>query len=118
MSVTGSFTNSANIRKFAISADPAEVVDFTEPLHWFDEVFATLGFEKMSTYRFRYRDEECSLSATLEPGGDGHEVWMVVQAPDEHAFRIEAVAQALTGHIIAASNTTAYSRPKNGLHSK
>lgn len=96
------------VRKFAISIDPDEVLGFEEPLSYFEEVFQSIGFEPAGTYRFRYADRECTMTADLSTVRDGFELWMLVQAPDEHEFRLHEVADAFTGFIIAASGTKAY----------
>ena len=72
------------VRKFAISVDPEEVVDFEEELSYFEEVFSEIGFEQVGTYKFRYADRECTITGELRSSRDGYELWMLVQAPDEH----------------------------------
>ena len=101
---------SSSIRKFAISVDPDEVVDFVQSISFFEEAFHGLGFEKIGTYKFRYKDEESTLTATLESGPDGYEVWMTVQAPNEHEYRIIEVAEALEGYILASNATGTHTR--------
>ena len=101
---------SSSIRKFAISVDPDEVVDFVQSIAFFEEAFSALGFEKIGTYKFRYKDEESTLTATLESGPDGYEVWMTVQAPNEHEYRIVEMAEALDGYIIGFSGTNRHTR--------
>jgi len=93
------------VRKFAISIDPEEVVDFEEPLAYFQKTFKELGFEQLSSYKFRYKDRECTLTGELSESQDGYELWMLVQAPDEHEFRLTEVAQGFDAHLVAASGT-------------
>ena len=93
------------VRKFAISVDPDELVDFEEDLNYFEEVFSSLGFEQHNSYRFRYNDRECTLTAQLNSSTDGYELWMVVQAADEHQFRIEEVADAFDAYVMSGGQT-------------
>jgi ATP-dependent Zn protease len=88
------------VRKFAISVDPDEVVDFAESLSWFDEMFARMGLEKIGTYRFRYKDEECTISIDLNQGTDGYEVWATVQAEDDHEFRLQELVDEMDGYLV------------------
>ena len=93
------------VRKFAISIDPDEVVDFEEDLPYFAEHFTRLGFEQIGAYRFRYLDRECTITAELKNTHDGFEVWAHVQAPDQHAYRLEEIADALCASVLAAPGT-------------
>ncbi|MDA3962864.1 MAG: hypothetical protein PF961_18935 [Planctomycetota bacterium] len=97
------------VRKFAISIDPEEVVDFEEPLAYFEEVFAELHFEQVGNYKFRYADREATITGELSSSRDGYELWMLVQAPDEHEYRIAEVADAFAGHVISSSGTRSWS---------
>lgn len=94
---------SSRVRKFAISVDPNEVVDYAEPLSFFEARFSALGFEKCGTYKFRYGDRECTINAELVRSTDGFEVWCAVQAPDEHEYRLAEVADEFAGYVIAGS---------------
>jgi len=104
----------AGVRKFAISVDPDEVVDFVQSIAYFEDLFASLGFEKAGTYRFRYKDEESTLTLTLESATDGYEVWATVQAADEHEYRIREIAEALDGHVLANASTGSYTNTGTG----
>lgn len=90
----------ASVRKFAISVDPEEVVDFAEKLDYFEEIFKDLGFEQNGTYAFRYNDQECMIKAELKPSADGYFLWMYVQAEDEHAYRLHEIAEAFEAHVV------------------
>ena len=91
------------VRKFAVSIDPEEIIDFEEPLSYFEETFGILGFEQVSSYKFRYKDRECTINAELQSSRDGFELWVIVAAQDEHEFRISDVADMFGGYLIAAS---------------
>jgi hypothetical protein len=93
------------VRKFAISLDPDEAVDFTESVDWFAGVLAKLRFERIGTYTFRFRDHECMMKVELSQSQDGYFCHLYVQAPDEHAFRAESVADAFEAHVIDTSGT-------------
>ena len=45
------------VRKFGISLDPKELVDFGEKIEFFQVAFTELGFDSAGTYTFRYSDE-------------------------------------------------------------
>jgi hypothetical protein len=93
------------VRKFAISIDPEEAVDFAEPVEWFGTRLQPLGFEHNGTYTFRYRDPECMMKIELRDSQDGYFVWLYVQAPDEHRFRAEGVAKAFEAHVVDTAGT-------------
>lgn len=88
------------VRKFAISPDPAEALDFTESVDYFVGIFTGLGFEQSGTYTFRYSDGECMMKGELTPSKDGYYLWMYVQALDEHAYRLGEVAAAFGAHVV------------------
>jgi len=96
------------VRKFAISIDPEEVVDFEEPLSYFEETFEELGFEQVGNYKFRFSDRESTLTGELVSSRDGFELWMLVQAPDEHEYRIGEVADAFAAYVVASSGTRSW----------
>lgn len=93
------------VRKFAISIDPEEAVDFAEPVDWFGQRLKPLGFQQGSTYSYRYRDAECMMKVDLVDSQDGYFVYLYVQAPDEHRFRAEAVAHAFDAHVVDTAGT-------------
>ncbi|MCS6970790.1 MAG: hypothetical protein RMM29_00105 [Planctomycetota bacterium] len=93
------------VRKFAISIDPEEPIDFPQPVEWFAARLAPLGFEQVSTYTFRYTDSECVMKLELSESSDGYFAHLYVQAPDEHRYRGLEVAQVLEAHIIDAPST-------------
>lgn len=93
------------VRKFALSVDPEEVVDFAEPLSYFEEELLGIGFEKISSYKFRFADRECTMTADLVASTDGFELWMTVQAPDEHEYRLQEIADAFVAYPISSSGT-------------
>jgi hypothetical protein len=99
----------STVRKFAISIDPQEPVDFAEGVDWFGQRLAPLGFEQHGTYSFRYRDPECMMKIELVDSQDGYFVHLYVQAPDEHRFRAEAVAEAFDAHVLDTSGTKRHS---------
>ena len=112
------------VRKFAISVDPEEVVDFEEELSYFEETFRQLGFEQIGTYKFRFADRECTITGELRSSRDGYELWMLVQAPDAHEYRLSEVAEAFGGHVVVGSGTKQFGtaahstgyRPGTGLY--
>ncbi|NRA39903.1 MAG: hypothetical protein HRU15_17305 [Planctomycetes bacterium] len=89
-----------SVRKFALSVDPDEVLDFDESLTFFNDLFNTIGFEKVSNYTFRYNDQECMIKIDLKESQDGYFVSSYVQAEDEHKYRLQEIAEQLDGHII------------------
>lgn len=97
------------VRKFAISVDPEEVVDFEEPLSYFEETFAELGFEQVGNYKFRHSDREATITGELVSSRDGYELWMLVQAPDEHEYRIAEIAEYFGAYVVASSGTKSWS---------
>ena len=97
--------NTSTVRKFAISIDPDEAVDFAEHVDWFGKRLAPLGFKQAATYTFRYTDSECMMKVELKDSQDGYFVFLYVQAPDEHKFRAEAVANAFEAFVVDTSGT-------------
>ena len=97
------------VRKFAVSIDPDEAVDFAENVDWFLQRLSKLGFEQSGTYTFRYRDAECMMKIELKESQDGYFVYLYVQADDEHAFRATEVAKAFDAHIVDTAGTKRYS---------
>lgn len=89
-----------SVRKFAISVDPGEIVDFAEKLEYFEPVFKKLGFEKLGHYTYRYVDQECMIKAELQSSKDGYYLWAYVQAEDEHEYRLQEVADAFTANVV------------------
>jgi hypothetical protein len=89
-----------SVRKFALSVDPDEIVDFAEKLDYFLPLFKELGFEQVGTYTFRYTDDECMIKAELQSSKDGYYVYLYVQALDEHAYRLQEVAEAFSASVI------------------
>ena len=97
--------STTTVRKFAISIDPEEAVDFAEPVDWFGKRLTPLGFEHNGTYTFRYRDSECMMKVELVDSQDGYFVYLYVQANDEHAFRAKEVAEAFDAHVVDTAGT-------------
>ncbi len=93
------------VRKFAVSIDPEEAVDFAESIDWFAKRLAPLGFQHTATYTYRYRDAECMMKVDLVDSQDGYFVYLYVQAPDEHKFRAEAVAKAFDAFVVDTAGT-------------
>jgi hypothetical protein len=93
----------ASVRKFAISVDPDEIVDFAEKLDYFEDILKDLGFEQSGNYAFRYNDQECMIKAELLPSSDGYYLWMYVQAADEHAYRLQEIAAAFEANVVDRS---------------
>ncbi len=89
-----------SVRKFNLSVDPDEVLDFGEPLAYFDSMFERIGFEKVSNYTFRYNDQECMIKVDLKESPDGYFVTSYVQAEDEHIFRLQEISDELGGYIV------------------
>lgn len=97
--------SSGTVRKFAISIDPEEAVDFAETVDWFGERLKPLGFEHNGTYTFRYRDPECMMKVELADSQDGFFLYLYVQAADEHNFRAQDVAKAFDAHVVETAGT-------------
>jgi hypothetical protein len=95
-------TNTGRVRKFAVSIDPDEVVDFEEPLSYFEETLTNIGLDQVSTYRFRFKDEECTITADLEQSTDGYEVWLTVQATDLHEYRVQDIVEAFDAYLVSS----------------
>jgi len=93
----------ASVRKFALSVDPDEIVDFAEKLDYFQPIFTQLGFEQVGNYTFRYTDDECMIKAELQSSKEGYFVYLYVQALDEHAYRLNEIADAFTASVIDRS---------------
>ncbi|MFW5829805.1 MAG: hypothetical protein ACOCXA_06040 [Planctomycetota bacterium] len=93
----------ASVRKFMISVDPDEPLDFAEPLEFFDEALGGLGLEKVGSYVFRYSDQECMIKINLTESADGFYVYGYVQATCEHEYRLLQIADELGGCIMSAS---------------
>lgn len=101
----------SRVRKFAVSIDPDEVVDFEEPLSYYEKVFADIGLEQVSPYRWRLKDQECTITADVQQSADGYEVWLNVQAVDAHEHRVAEVAQAFDAYLVSSfSDTRAITR--------
>jgi hypothetical protein len=97
------------VRKFGLSIDPDETVDFAEDVDWFKARLTQIGFEHNSTYTFRYRDAECMMKIELKESQDGYFAYLYVQANDEHLFRAKEVAEALEAYVVDTSGTKRYS---------
>ena len=93
------------VRKFAISLDPTEAVDFAEQMDWFAKRLRPLGFEHGTLYTYRYTDAECMMKVELIESQDGYFAYLYVQADDEHVFRAEAVAEAFDAHVVEMAGT-------------
>jgi len=93
------------VRKFAISLDPAEAVDFAEQRDWFAQRLRPLGFEHGTLYTYRYTDAECMMKVELIDSQDGYFLYLYVQAADEHVFRAESVAAAFDAHVVEMAGT-------------
>lgn len=91
------------VRKFGISLDPKELVDFGEKIEFFQEAFGDLGFEQAGTYTFRYSDDECMMKAELQRSKDGYYLWIYVQAVDEHDYRVKEIADAFGAYVVDGS---------------
>ena len=92
-----------SVRKFALSVDPDEIVDFAEKLDYFAPLFRELGFEPVGSYTFRYSDDECMIKAELQSSKDGYFVYLYVQALDEHSHRLQEIADAFGANVIDRS---------------
>lgn len=93
----------ASVRKFALSVDPDEIVDFAEKLDYFAPLFKELGFEPVGSYTFRYSDDECMMKAELQRSKDGYYLWIYVQAVDEHDYRVKEIAEAFGAYVVDGS---------------
>lgn len=94
--------NTGRVRKFAISIDPDEVVDFEEGLGYYEAIFEEMMFDKVGTYRFRYKDEECTITIDLQAATDGFEIWAAVQASDAHEHRLKEIAEAFDAYVVSS----------------
>jgi hypothetical protein len=88
------------VKLFTLSPAAEEALDFTEDLAWFEARFEEVGFTRASTYSWRWGDHECAIKAELERSPDGHFVKVYVTAPDEHAWRVEELAETLAAHVL------------------
>ena len=88
------------VRKFGISLDPEELVDFAEKMEFFSGVFTDFGFEQAGTYTFRYSDDECMMKAELQRSKDGYYLWVYVQAVDEHEYRVREIADGFGAYVV------------------
>jgi hypothetical protein len=88
------------VRKFGISLDPQELVDFAEKIEFFSTAFHDLHFDQAGTYTFRYSDDECMMKAELERSKDGYYLWIYVQAVDEHEYRVKEIADAFGAYVV------------------
>jgi hypothetical protein len=88
------------VRRFMISLDPDEAVDVTASVDEIGRTLADLGFEQVGAYTFRFSDPECLLKIELARSSDGFFVNAIVQAADEHEYRLAQVAEAFSAHII------------------
>ena len=93
------------VRKFVISIDATEAIDFPEQLDWFATRLLQLGFELNQTYQYRYADPECMMKVELVASQDGYFVYLYVQAADEHAYRAKSVADTFEAHAVDAAGT-------------
>lgn len=96
----------SRVRKFALSVDPDELVDFEEPLSYYDKVFASLGMEQVNPYRWRLKDQECTITADIQQSADGYEVWLTVQAIDAHSHRLKEIADAFDAYLLSSTSDT------------
>ncbi len=90
----------ATVRKFALSLDPQEIVDFTDDLEHFAGVFTELGFDRTGTYTWRFSDPECMLKGELARSKDGYYLFLYVQAQDEHQYRLLEIAEAFEANLL------------------
>jgi hypothetical protein len=102
--------STVSVRKFAISVDPNEIVDFAEKLDYFDGIFTAIGFAKSGHYTYRYNDPECMIKAELQNSKDGYFLWMYVQAEDHHAYRLREIADAFSASVVERSKTEHWER--------
>ena len=93
------------VRKFALSIVDDELLGFNEDLDFFVEQLTQLGFERQDTYRFRYQDRECVITAELTGDEEDTIVWLVVQAAEMHQFRVAEVAAAFGAHLLPGNKT-------------
>src|SRR5258708_33996471 len=88
------------VRKFGISLDPQELVDFAEKIEYFSNIFSDIGFEQAGTYTFPYSDDECMMKAELQRSKGGYYLWIYVQAVDEHEYRVKEIADAFGASVV------------------
>ena len=93
------------VRKFALSLADDELLGFNEDLDYFVTELENLGFERQDTYRFRYQDRECVITAELTGDEEDTVVWLVVQAAELHQFRVAEIANAFSAHLMPGNKT-------------
>ena len=96
------------VRKFALSLSDDELLGFSEGLEYFVSELTALGFDRQDTYRFRYQDRECVITAELTGDEDDTVVWLIVQAAELHLFRVEEIANSLNAFILLATKPVAF----------
>ena len=89
-----------SVRKFMLSIDPEELVDFAMPLDDIGATLSRLGFTSVGTYVWRYSDPECVIKAELTRSPDGFFLSAFVQAMSHHDYRIKELAEAFSAHLI------------------
>ena len=92
-----------SVRKFVLSLDQVELVDFAMPLDEIGRTLAGLGFEAAGTYAFRFSDPECVVKVDLTRSPDGFYVTAYVQALDGHEYRVRELAEAFGAHLLDGS---------------
>ena len=65
----------------------------------------TLALEQVSPYRWRLKDQECTITADVQQSADGYEVWLNVQAEDAHEHRVAEIAQAFDAYLVSSLAT-------------
>jgi hypothetical protein len=93
------------VRKFALSLSDDELLGFSESLEYFVTELTELGFERQDTYRFRYQDRECVITAELTGDEENTVVWLIVQAAELHQFRIQEIAESLNAYVMPGNKT-------------
>lgn len=96
----------SRVNKFALSIDPDELVDFEEPLSYYEKVLRGVGMEQVNPYRWRLKDQECTITADIEQSTDGYIVWLTVQAVDAHAHRVAEIANAFDAYLLSSYTDT------------
>ena len=86
---------------------PTKSSTFEEPLSYYEKVFAEVGLEQVSPYRWRLKDQECTITADVQQSADGYEVWLNVQAVDAHrASAWREAAQAFDAYLLSSFSET------------
>ena len=89
-----------SVRKFLLSIDQHELVDFAQSLDDIGSQLAKLGMSHVGTYSWRFSDPECVIKTELSRSPDGFFISVFVQAMDRHEYRAKELAEAFNAHLL------------------